>query len=106
MKNKFAHVLIICLLAISLHGFGTDEHVFSTAKNEIILASSSADENNGNPSIPNLGSVCDICQVVHQYVILDNPEFLLPSQTNAAFMRALTAPPLRVPDDILHPPMI
>ncbi len=104
--KKLIYVLVICLLAISLHGFGTDEHVFSTAKGEIILAVSSADESSRSKSVPNLGSACDICQVVHQYLTLDGQASIFPGQRNEAFMVALNAPPQSFPDDILHPPMI
>ncbi|MDQ7076673.1 MAG: hypothetical protein Q9M45_02340 [Robiginitomaculum sp.] len=106
MKTMLTKVLILCLMAITLHGFGTDEHVFKAQKADITIASTDIGKDKSGDNIPNLGAACDICEVVHQYVTLEN-NLLLPVQP-AILMNTMPMllPPGRTPGRITRPPTI
>ncbi len=106
MRNTITHILIACLLAISLHGFGTDEHVFTADIGDSVMISDDASEGGQKPDIPRLGAACDICQVVHQYVILDAGNTIMPASRGVFYARPFHGPPLAITDEILHPPTI
>ncbi len=106
MKKLTAHILIACLLAITLHGFGTDEHVFKTDISDSILLDEGAQQGNLDRDIESLGAACDICQVVHHYVVLGQDGTVVPRTRQALFAALLRGPPQFWADDILHPPTV
>jgi hypothetical protein len=106
MKTLLTKILIVCLMAIALHGFGTDEHVFKAQNAEITIVNADLSKGTPGENIPNLGEACDICEVVHQYVTLDQST-LIPVPPSAMLdMRSMLVPPGRKPGDIARPPTI
>jgi len=107
MKNTIANLLVIFLMAVSLHGFGTNEHSLKAGVSEIAYVSDGIDrgEADRNEGI-NKAAICDICQVVHVYVFHDAIETPAPGARLAAFADFSHGPLQAVPDDILRPPTI
>jgi len=106
MKTMLTKVLIVCLMAIALHGFGTDEHVFKAQSAEITIANSDTGKDKPGDNLPNLGAACDICEVVHQYVTLDESTLLPVQPVIAMNIGPILLPPGRKPGDIARPPTI
>ncbi len=104
MTNTIAHILIACLLALSLHEFGTDEHLVKVAADEMVLADSDSGKDQNNSPAPQMGAACDICQVVHQYVVADQNTLDAPPANRARLARTWQHPPGNIPNDILRPP--
>ncbi len=104
MKNAIAHILIACLLALSLHGFGTDEHGIKAASGEIVLVDSDSGKNKTDSTAPQMGGACDICQVVHHYVVASQEALPVPAASRLVFARAGAHPPDNRPGGLLRPP--
>jgi len=107
MKQLISKFLIICLLAISLHGFGAGEHIaLASEVGDIIHVSASELDSSDDNIPPALNTACDICQVVHQYMIVDSR-----SDTDLELVAKIkqvvfSSPPDQGARDILHPPTI
>ena len=106
MKTIVSTVLIACLLAISLHGFGTDEHVFKADTGDISVSESGNEKDTPDDTTSRLGAACDICQVVHQYVISEPDPALMAPLGLIRLTPSLPRPPGRMPDGLLRPPTI
>ncbi len=106
MKTMLTKVLIVCLMAIALHGFGTNEHVFKAQNSEITITSTDIGKDKSDDTIPNLGAACDICEVVHQYVTLEDNILLPIPPAMAMNIGPVLLPTGRKPGDIARPPTI
>ncbi|PCI85921.1 MAG: hypothetical protein COA85_12300 [Robiginitomaculum sp.] len=106
MKTQLTKVLIVCLMAIALHGFGTDEHVFKSQNAEITVINTDASKGTPADSVPNLSEACDICEVVHQYVSLDQSSLIPVPPPATLGMRSILVPSGRKPGGIARPPTI
>jgi hypothetical protein len=106
MKNLITTFLIACLMAISVHGFGTNEHIVLAQENTITNSEAEPEPNRSNDTEPALGVACDICQVVHQYVVI-SPNGDLVSM-NRSMLHAKLYPDPRgfIPDNALRPPTV
>jgi hypothetical protein len=103
MRTIITRFLVTCLMAISLHGFGTDEHVFKVQGEEALITLADAADKSGD-TVPNLGAVCDICEVVHQYVAINTNALALPMAARDSEALSFLSPSGRHANDILHPP--
>ncbi len=107
MKQLISKFLVVCLLAISLHGFGAAEHVAMAKDIQTITEVSSLDmEEPRDNMLQTLSAACDICQAVHQYLIVaDGSQIELNAVARIKQMK-FAPPPDRGHWDILHPPTI
>ena len=80
--------------------------MYKTDTDRLIQVSSKTDLGDTKRNIPNLGAACDICQVVHQYVILNTNSVFARIEIKTTYMALFVAPRQTVPDDILHPPTV
>ena len=103
MQTLLTRILIIGLMAISLHGFGTDEHVFKVQGEEALTILADATDKSGD-TVPGLGAACDICEVVHQYVAINTSALALPMAVQDSEALPLLFPLGRHASDIIHPP--
>ncbi|VAV95088.1 hypothetical protein MNBD_ALPHA06-30 [hydrothermal vent metagenome] len=105
MKPFVLRLLIVCIFTISLHGFGANENMVIAASDEVQaqsldLLSGTA----GETPVPTLNAACDICQVVHQYLVVDQNPVSGKDFTTLDFSVLVTVPPDQLQTDILHPP--
>ncbi|MCF6293062.1 MAG: hypothetical protein L3J04_06680 [Robiginitomaculum sp.] len=105
MKLFVTKLLIISLLAISLHGFGTDEKTVSPVSNITEVQLSDFLGDNQKPS-ETLTAACDICVVVHQYLVSKIISVNAKPAIKLNLLAIVALPPNQAPADILHPPII
>lgn len=106
LKTTVSIFLITCLLAIFLHGVGTNEHSFNAQGIESTVVSVESGAGDLNTNSPSLGASCEICEVVHQYIALDANKLVLPKPLGAAGFALLSSPAGRQPGGILPPPIL
>jgi len=105
MKLFVTRLLIISLLAISLHGFGTDEKTVSPLND--ITETQTINLLSDDERLPaTLTAACDICVVVHQYLVSELIVSTKKPAIRSNLLAMVTLPPNQAPADILHPPII
>jgi len=105
MKLLVTRLLIISLLAISLHGFGTDEKTVSPL-NDIAETQTIGFLSDDERVPATLTAACDICVVVHQYLVSEIISATKKPTIRSSLLAVVTLPPDQAPADILHPPII
>ncbi|MBL4616137.1 MAG: hypothetical protein JKY46_00435 [Robiginitomaculum sp.] len=105
MKSFVTKLLVISLLAISLHGFGTDEKTVSPLNDIATIQIIDLPINDDQPPAT-LTAACDICVVVHQYLVSEPILTTAKPSTKVNLLSVVSLPPDQAPADILHPPIV
>ncbi|PHS28453.1 MAG: hypothetical protein COA84_01315 [Robiginitomaculum sp.] len=103
MQILLTRILVICLIAISLHGFVTDDHVFEAQGDEALVMLTDATDKSRDTA-PNLGYPCETCEIVHHYVALNTNPLALPVTSRVRDPLPFRPPSGHHASDILHPP--
>ncbi|PHR62819.1 MAG: hypothetical protein COA47_01810 [Robiginitomaculum sp.] len=107
MKLLISKILIVCIFAISFHGIATDEYSLLTLDQKAEQQTTIQDSTNPvGKTLPSAQASCDICQVVHQYVLANKLTISGPEIEGAPAIHTIQVPPDQSGKDILHPPNI
>jgi hypothetical protein len=107
MKTFIAKILIVCVFAISFHGFAPDEHLLPGIEHESATQISLHNpDGTGDVETPSMQASCDICQVVHQYILTENVKITDRGFVIERVSQLVRMPPDQSGEDILHPPTV